>query len=192
MDYSAFLKIDNVPGDSKDSKHPGWIALLGGFTFGRTYKGDDGKDVKEGSDIRQGDSTQLEFTMSKQGSAAYKLYLAYTGQLKITGTVILADVSQEHGPDHDSYSERVYEMKDVKVVNYQDVLPTQEWTCDASGKKCGNVQPPAVAAWVTLEFPADNPTPPPRASQERSRRGYGYGYGGRYGRYGGYRGYRGY
>ena len=32
MDYSAFLKIDNVPGDSKDSKHPGWIALLGGFS----------------------------------------------------------------------------------------------------------------------------------------------------------------
>ncbi len=71
-------------------------------------------------------------------------------------------------------------MKDVKVVRCDDVLPNQEWRCDNAGKNCGTVQPPAVYAWVTLEFTAENPTPPPKAGRVLR---------GGYGRYGGYRGY---
>jgi hypothetical protein len=38
MSNTAFLKIDNVPGDSRDSEHPGWVELVDGyFVFERRW-----------------------------------------------------------------------------------------------------------------------------------------------------------
>src|SRR5262249_26457227 len=114
----------------------------------------------------------LDFYVSKQSSAANKLYLAYTGKLKISGTAVLAAIHDEHTADYDNHSERTFKMKDVKVVQYTDILPNQEYCCDKAGKNCGMVQPLVVFAWVTIQFAVENPTPPPKTGTG----GYGYGY----------------
>jgi len=178
MAETAFLKIDNVPGDSKDSKHPGWVEIVDAhFVFERRWEEKGAETYETSADYREDRSNALQVMVSQQGTAAHKLYLASTGKLKLGGTMTLAAVREEHDTNSDTYSERTFKMKDVTVAEYQVYQPDPEYKGDGSV-----VKKPALAV-VTFKFTATNPNPPPKdpppapKSGYRGYRGYGYGYG---------------
>jgi type VI protein secretion system component Hcp len=108
MATRTFLKMEGIPGDSKDRKYSGWIEVLWWVSTSNALS-------KEGLTPSKPDRTRIRFGIRKEGTASGKLYLASTGKLSIKGAATLVDVVDEDGG-----KERTrITMKDVAVVVYR-------------------------------------------------------------------------
>src|SRR5437588_13069522 len=110
MATRTFLKIEGIPGESKDRKYAGWIEVLWWVSTSNALS-------KEGLTPSKAGRTRIRFGIRKEGVASGKLYLASTGKLRLNSAAAatLVDVV-----DEDKGKERTrITMKDVVVVSYR-------------------------------------------------------------------------
>jgi len=124
VDY--FLKLDGVPGESTDSKHPGEIDLLS-FSWGQTNSGTSG----HGSGAGAGKVSPQDFNFVKKlDKSSPVLFIGCaTGAVYKTATV----TARKAGGKQEDYL--IFKMSDVLISSYQtggsagsDVIPTEQFS----------------------------------------------------------------
>jgi type VI secretion system secreted protein Hcp len=122
VDY--FLKIDTIPGESTDAKHPGEIDILS-FSWGETNAGTAG----QGSGSGGGKAQAQDFSFTKKVDKATPVLFVScaTGAHIKTATL----TARKAGGKQEDYL--IFKMSDILVSSYQtggsagsDIVPTEQ------------------------------------------------------------------
>jgi type VI secretion system secreted protein Hcp len=124
VDY--FLKLDGVPGESTDSKHPGEIDLLS-FSWGETQSGTSG----HGGGAGAGKVQAQDFSFVKKlDKASPVLFIGCATGAHYKTAIVTA---RKAGGKQEDYL--IFKMSDVLVSSYQtggsagsDVVPTEQFS----------------------------------------------------------------
>ena len=124
VDY--FLKIDGIPGESADAKHPGEIDLMS-FSWGETNSGTPGQGGGSGA----GKVSAQDFAFVKKvDKASPVLFMKCATGEHIKSAIVTA---RKAGGKQEDYL--IFKMSDVLISSYQtggsagsDIVPTEQFS----------------------------------------------------------------